>query len=222
MRIAAFLGLALVWACGGGDVDRGGGEPVGAVATAPAPEPEGIRVLDAETVRGWTGPGDRPFEVTRRTPGHVAHLHRVIGRRTFVLSAREPAEVLIQYPCTSCHEGAVLMADRIPDAHRNIQPRHPSTTAFQCSTCHVSELVQLLSLPDGSTTTMDHAYQLCSKCHYSEVRDWAAGVHGKRLEGWFGRRVVMNCADCHDPHNPALALRIPFAGPAPPRTGGSR
>jgi hypothetical protein len=30
--------------------------------------------------------------------------------------------------------------------------------------------------------------------------------------GWSGRRVVVGCADCHDPHRPATETRPPMAG----------
>jgi len=186
----------------------------------PLPEPPALRTLAAAEVEGWTGPGGLPFHVTRRTPGDASHLHTRIGPQGFELAARKQDQVLIQYPCTSCHEGVTLMADRIPDAHRNIQPLHPSTTGATCSTCHVSEAVERLHVPGEGSTTMDHAYRLCAECHSPQVRDWAAGVHGKRLEGWSGRRVLMNCADCHDPHSPGLAPRIPYPGPRLPGTGG--
>lgn len=187
----------------------------------PAPEPPGLRTLPTAEVQGWMGPGGHPFHVTLRTPGDPAHLHATIGRSLFPLPARPGAPVLVQYPCTSCHEGVVLMADRIADAHRNIQPLHPSTTGATCSTCHVPESVELLGVPGEGTVGLDHAYRLCAQCHSSEVRDWAGGVHGKRLEGWSGRRVVMNCADCHDPHAPALEPRAPYPGPSL-RTGDRR
>jgi hypothetical protein len=188
----------------------------------PLPEPPALRTLAAVEVEGWRGPGDLPFYVTLRTPGDASYLHTRIGRQGFDLAARKQDHVLIQYPCTSCHEGVTLMADRIPDAHRNIQPLHPSTTGATCSTCHVSEAVERLHVPGEGTTTMDHAYRLCAECHSPQVRDWAAGVHGKRLEGWTGRRVLMNCADCHDPHSPGLAPRVPYPGPRLPAGGGER
>jgi hypothetical protein len=186
----------------------------------PLPESPTLRTLAAVEVEGWRGPGDTPFYVTLRTPGDATHLRTDIGRQGFDLAARKQDRVLIQYPCTSCHEGVTLMADRIPDAHRNIQPLHPSTTGATCATCHVSEAVERLHVPGVGTTTMDHAYRLCAECHSPQVRDWAAGVHGKRLEGWSGRRVLMNCADCHDPHSPGLVPRIPYPGPRLQGAGG--
>jgi hypothetical protein len=199
--------------------DPVGPDPAPAGGTA-APEPPALRTLAADTVRGWVGPAGRPFEVALRTPGSEAHLHTRIGQETFALPGRVSNRTLIQYPCTSCHEGVVVMADRIVDAHRNIQPVHPTMTGATCATCHVADSVQRLTVPGGATVSMDHAYRLCAQCHSSETRDWAAGAHGKRLEGWRGRRIVMNCTDCHDPHRPAIQPRIPYPGPRLPRTGG--
>jgi hypothetical protein len=186
------------------------------------PAPAGVAVLAADTAQGWSGPGGEPFEVTSRTPGRRDHLYARIGLHTFPLPARTTGPALTQYPCTSCHEGAVAMGERVEDAHRNIQPVHPAATGATCATCHVPDSVHRLVLHDGQTVSMDHAYRLCAQCHAPETRSWAAGVHGKRLEGWHGRRVVMNCADCHDPHSPALQPRIPFPGPRlESRRGGS-
>jgi hypothetical protein len=82
-----------------------------------------------------------------------------------------------------------------------------------CSTCHARDNVERLALKSGERPPLDHAYRLCAQCHFSQLRAWAGGGHGKRLDGWQGRRVVMGCTDCHDPHKPAVEPRIPFRAP---------
>ena len=188
------------------------------IAVAVPQDPPILGTVAADTVRGWTGPGGQPFEVTRRTQGSDAPLHRQIGTKTFALPLRTPAAMLTQYPCASCHQGARVAAERAGDAHGNIQAVHPAQTGATCTTCHVAGAVDRLVLPGGETATLDHAYRVCAQCHFSQVDAWAAGVHGKRLDGWRGRRVVMNCADCHDPHSPRPRPRVPFPGPRIPRT----
>ena len=62
---------------------------------------------------------------------------------------------------------------------------------------------QLLVARTGERATLDESYRLCAQCHFAQADAWAGGGHGKRLDGWQGRRVVMACTDCHDPHAPA-------------------
>ncbi|HXI19959.1 MAG TPA: hypothetical protein VNH46_02685, partial [Gemmatimonadales bacterium] len=131
------------------------------------------------------------------------------------IALRNRAAGLSQYPCTSCHEGRrVTMANRrITDAHNNIHPVHPAQVGAVCSTCHAADNVELLVLKSGERATVDESYRLCGQCHFPEADAWAGGGHGKRLDGWEGKRVVMACTDCHDPHNPAVQPRIPFRAP---------
>jgi hypothetical protein len=103
--------------------------------------------------------------------------------------------------------------DRKADAHRNLEPTHPKQAGATCATCHAASDVELLALRTGERATLDHAYRLCAECHFRQVEAWANGAHGKRLDGWQGRRVVMGCADCHDPHDPTIEPRIPFRAP---------
>jgi hypothetical protein len=105
---------------------------------------------------------------------------------------------------------------RIADAHQNVQPLHPAETGAACATCHDARNVERLVLQSGGTATLDQAYALCAQCHFGQVEAWAGGAHGKRLDGWRGRRVVIGCTDCHDPHRPAIEQRIPFPGPRLP------
>ena len=178
-------------------------------------QPGALPTVAAVPVVGWTGPGGKPFEVEIRTGDPVSANARRFGTVTLQNAARERSPNVGQYPCTSCHLGRamVLRDERIPDAHRNIQPLHPAQTGATCATCHAPDNVELLALRSGDRATLDHAYRVCAQCHFRQAESWAGGAHGKRLDGWQGRRVVMGCADCHDPHRPALEPRIPFRAP---------
>lgn len=184
-------------------------------------EPGALKTVPSALVQGWTGPGTQPFAVALRTselePGHA----RRFGSVTLETALR--ARPLDEYPCTSCHAGRKLvMADkRVADAHQDIQTVHPAQTGSLCSTCHAADDVERLTLESGERATLDESYRLCAQCHFPQTDAWARGAHGKRLDSWQGRRVVMACADCHDPHRPALQPRIPFRAPQLERPGGN-
>lgn len=223
---AAGVSLGLVWAafaCRQADRpppnDR---EVVTRRTDTTALAPGALTMLPAAPVTGWTGPGERPFEVTLRTADPVSALARRFGTITLRTSLRARTPDLGQYPCTSCHLGRrmVLADERVADAHQNIKPIHPAQTGAACSTCHAPDNVELLALKSGERATLDHAYRLCAQCHFSQAEAWAGGGHGKRLDGWQGRRVVMGCGDCHDPHKPTLEPRIPFRAPQLQRPRG--
>jgi hypothetical protein len=176
-------------------------------------EPGALRTVTRSPVEQWKGPGGRTFAVStgaaERQSGHARRFGSIT--RPTALRTRP----LDPNPCTSCHLGRnVVMADRrITDAHQNVRPEHPEQTGARCSTCHASDDVELLTLLSGRRATLDESYRLCAQCHFTQVEDWAAGAHGKRLDGWRGQRVLMICTDCHDPHRPAIAPEIPFRAP---------
>ena len=195
--------------------------------TVPAPldtvlEPGMLATVKAAPVERWKGPGDRPFSVAVRTSKQEAGHPRRFGSITLETALRE--RPVSQYPCTSCHFGrtVVMSEDRIGDAHQNIQPVHPQQTGAECSTCHSAENVEQLQLEQGDLATLNQSYRLCAQCHFRQVEAWSNGAHGKRLDGWQGRRIVMGCGDCHDPHRPAVGTRIPFQAPQleRPKEGG--
>ena len=192
-----------------------GGEVRKAPDTLALIQPGELRTVSALPVETWSGPGGTPFAVQIRTDDPSTANARRFGTITLRNSARVRSPDLGQYPCTSCHlgRGMILRDARIGDAHQNIQPTHPAQTGATCSTCHAPDNVELLALKSGERATLDHAYRVCAQCHFSQAESWAGGAHGKRLDGWQGRRVVMGCADCHDPHKPAMESRIPFRAP---------
>jgi hypothetical protein len=183
-------------------------------------EPGMLATVQAIPVKGWKGPDGKPFEVARRSAALEAGHARMFGTITLPIALRSRAAAISQYPCTSCHQGRkVAMANkRIEDAHNNIQPVHPSQTGAVCATCHSPDDVELLTLRSGERVTLDESYRLCGQCHFAQADAWAAGAHGKRLDGWQGRRIVMACTDCHDPHKPAVQPRVPFRAPQIERT----
>jgi hypothetical protein len=206
-------------AAGGASV-AGDEAPEASAREAQAPrdstrEPGALHEVEAAPVRGWTGPGGHAFSVTLRTIEPATPNVRRFGTTMLRNSLRVRAPDLGQYPCTSCHLGRRMrLADeRIGDAHQNITAVHPEQTGGSCSTCHAPDNVELLALKSGERATLDHAYRLCAQCHFAQAEAWAGGGHGKRLDGWQGRRVVMGCADCHDPHKPSLVPRMPFRAP---------
>ena len=185
-------------------------------------QPGALQTVYAAPVSHWQGPGGLPFEVALRTADPLTALSRRFGTITMRTSLRVRAPDLGQYPCTSCHLGqrTVLAEARAAGAHQNIRTGHPVQTGGACSTCHSAANVEQLALKSGESISLDHTYRLCAQCHFAQADAWAGGAHGKRLDGWQGRRVLMGCADCHDPHAPALETRIPFRAPQLARPGG--
>lgn len=202
--------------------DAGGAAEDTAASRPDTLAPGSLGLVPAVPVRR-TAPEARPFEVARRT-GPQSGVHaRQFGSRTLVIALRAAPRDVSRYPCTACHLGRALVAsDTVADAHQDITAVHPSDAASRCTTCHAAADVERLVLENGEEVTMDEAYWLCARCHFRQVDDWAAGAHGKRLDGWQGRRVLMSCADCHDPHSPALVSRVPFAAPRLGREGSSQ
>jgi hypothetical protein len=236
---AAVLLLAVLAACAPGEAADPHGAPATASAgpietpsaggppphvgpdTAPPLQPGWLAAVTGQVVEGRTGPGGRPFEVASRTPGPPGVHARRYGTVSLDIALRLRTPELRQYPCTACHVGAGLTpgTDRVADAHQDIQPVHPSATGATCATCHSPRDVERLAFDGSVETDLDQAHRLCARCHFAQVDAWAGGGHGKRLDGWDGRRVVMACADCHDPHQPALERRIPFRPPTLQRPG---
>jgi len=227
--VALLLGATACSGSAPSDAERSDSGGIDAPASTALP-PDGEDSLSAaaarltyvltEPVEGWTGPGGEPFELALRTPGDSAHLYAAFGNKMFPLPLRISERTLSRYPCASCHQGAIVQAGTSEEAHANIEPTHPPELAGNCAACHVPGAVDRLALSGGETASLDQAYRLCAGCHAAQVESWAGGAHGKRLQTWSGRRVVMSCADCHDPHRPVLAARLPYPGPRLPRAGG--
>lgn len=82
-----------------------------------------------------------------------------------------------------------------------------------CSFCHSARFPDKLNLLDGETVSYNEAYKLCGQCHGKKNYDWESGMHGKMLGGWNLKRSILDCSECHDPHNPEF--KPMKASPAP-------
>lgn len=133
------------------------------------------------------------------------------GVPAFYVAAR--VERLRQFPCRECHteplERLKAQRRRERQAHWEIELRHTGRQTMTCATCHSGANMESLRTLNGQPVAFDHAYQVCAQCHTGQVKDWVGGAHGKRLGGWAPPRVVMNCAACHNPHQPTLEKRWP-------------
>ena len=83
----------------------------------------------------------------------------------------------------------------------------------RCATRHDLEGSGGLRTLEGERLDFGDAYILRSQCHSRQARDWAYGAHGKRVNGWQGKRRILNCTACHYQHRPRLKPRVPEPGP---------
>ena len=117
------------------------------------------------------------------------------------------------YPCDQCH------ASMEPnDAIRELNVMHVGdlehgSGRIWCLSCHDLENRNFLKTLLDEPLDFDDANLVCSGCHASRHEDWVFGAHGKRLNNWQGERIQYDCADCHDPHKPAIPVRAPMAAP---------
>jgi len=155
-----------------------------------------------------TVPGSPPFE--------GAPAFRVITRR-------KDADM---HPCGDCHDDAEsdLTPRELQEPHDNFKLEHGlhGKGEFWCFTCHRLKGTGGLKTLEKEKLAFDESYIVCAQCHGKQTRDWAFGAHGKRVKGWQGDRLLLNCTVCHFQHKPAIAAREPALGPPPMRRGLER
>jgi hypothetical protein len=104
-------------------------------------------------------------------------------------------------PCEGCHE------DLEPNPRRRVLEDAPHFAEVQhgpvgiwCTTCHSLDSQRSLQTLSGQPVGYDQSHVICGQCHAGVYRDWQFGAHGKRMTGWRGRREILNCTACHNPH----------------------
>ena len=197
--------LALLAGCGSDAPEPSLPPPETVARTMESDETElrALKTIPHVPVQGITGPNGTAFFVKERHPS--------IG----------------QFPCSACHAGIdpIQRSPAASPAHRrmhvDIQLKHAPADSMDCTTCHAPGDPGQLQKLNGDPVSIDHAYQVCTQCHFEQTRDWAGGAHGKRLGGWRGKRVVNSCTECHNPHSPGFEQRLPDPGPLFPTLPGS-
>jgi hypothetical protein len=121
------------------------------------------------------------------------------------------------FPCSACH--AARKPDRtrrvLQDMHTDIVLKHDEEHRW-CLDCHDTANRDVLHLASGEPVPFEESYRLCGQCHGEKLRDWRAGVHGRRTGSWNGAKGYLLCAHCHNPHQPRFAAIAPKPAPARP------
>lgn len=117
-------------------------------------------------------------------------------------------------PCSKCHD--YRKEDRgkreLLEYHTDIQLQHAEEQRW-CFDCHDGDK---LRLQNKQVIDFSQSHLLCGQCHGTILRDWKAGIHGKRSGSWNGDQLYRVCSSCHDPHQPEFKAIKPKQPPINP------
>jgi hypothetical protein len=121
------------------------------------------------------------------------------------------------FPCSGCHDGMPVNRTRrvLTEFHTDIVLKHDEQHRW-CLDCHDAAVRDSLHLASGERISFEESYLLCGQCHGEKLRDWRAGVHGRRTGQWNGHKQYLLCAHCHNPHQPKFRPLAPKPPPVPP------
>ncbi len=122
------------------------------------------------------------------------------------------------FPCSNCHASMPVNRTRrtLEQMHTDIELKHDQEHRW-CLDCHDAENRDVLHLASGERIPFDESYRLCGQCHGEKLRDWRAGVHGRRTGDWNGHKTYLLCAHCHNPHQPRFRALPPKPAPLAPQ-----
>ena len=104
----------------------------------------------------------------------------------------------------------------LSDMHTDIVLKHDEEHRW-CLDCHDADNRDVLHLASGERVPFEESYRLCGQCHGEKLRDWRAGVHGRRSGEWNGHKTYLLCAHCHNPHQPRFRALAPKHAPLAPQ-----
>ena len=133
-------------------------------------------------------------------------------------SVKPRKEGIKHYPCAQCHQ----FMEPNPKV-RELSSPHPvelnhGEGRLWCLVCHHMEDRNKLRTQLNDQVDYNDAHLVCGGCHAVQQKDWYFGAHGKRVRNWQGKRELLNCSECHNPHEPVIKPRR--AKPPPPVRAG--
>jgi hypothetical protein len=193
-----------------------------------ATEPAAVRAY-FESVRLANGSHEFPRRVRTRDviANHAGHARSGVACASCHGEPSDgpfakPKSVAWMARCTACHEERKV-ANRCETCHREIRdPQHRNVVlrhaeGHRCLDCHHPDDRDVLRLANGQKVPFEESYRVCGQCHGPNLRDWKAGLHGKRTGSWDGERQYLLCVHCHrDPHAPRFPAMAPEAPPVRP------
>jgi hypothetical protein len=173
-----------------------------------------IQIQGAETVESATG---ESHATVKPDAGLVAGIPGEVTSTEDIQVPPPPFSEGI-FPCMDCHSEMKPNPKRrqLEDYHQEIILRHGEKSRW-CLDCHDEQNRDVLRLASGETIPFEESYRLCGQCHGLKLRDWKAGVHGKRTGRWDGKeRRYLLCVHCHWPHQPRFPAIKPMPKPISP------
>jgi len=121
------------------------------------------------------------------------------------------------FPCSECHAEMEPNLERreLEEFHDDIVLKHDEKNRW-CMDCHDAQNRDMLHSASGELIDFKESYKLCGQCHGPKLRDWKAGIHGRRIGYWNGQKEYLLCAHCHDPHSPKYKKMKPEPPPQKP------
>lgn len=121
------------------------------------------------------------------------------------------------FPCSECHAEMEPNLERreLEEFHDDIVLKHDEKNRW-CMDCHDAQNRDMLHSASGELIDFRESYKLCGQCHGPKLRDWKAGIHGRRTGDWNGQKEYLLCAHCHDPHSPKYKKMKPEPPPQKP------
>jgi len=121
------------------------------------------------------------------------------------------------FPCSECHADMEVNLERreLEEFHDDIILKHDEENRW-CMDCHDANNRDMLHSASGELIDFKESYKLCGQCHGPKLRDWKAGIHGRRTGSWNGQKEDLLCAHCHNPHTPKFEKMKPAPPPKKP------